>query len=257
MKNISIQFIISRTSSNYEDIHSTGVYKIYHIHNPSIFYIGSATSLTKWRKGFKQRWICHLKSLKNNNHHSPFLQRVVNKYGIEGLRFEILEKCDPENCISKEQEWLDKLQPFGKNGYNTCKIAGNTFGYKFPENKKSKRKPIVQYCLNGKFIKQWDSLNQAARSLNINVSSIKDCCKKRFKQIKGYIFRYLDDSDIPEKILLKTPMTIECFHQDALVYVGKFTEIINMVPDKKAAVYKSIKDGNITKNGWKYYKKSN
>jgi hypothetical protein len=258
MKNITIQFILQKTSSNYEDIHSTGVYKIFHIYDPSILYIGSAASSTKWREGFKQRWVCHLKELKNNRHHSPFLQRIVNKYGIEGLRFEILEKCKPDECLQKEQFWLDKLRPFGKNGYNTCLKAGNTLGYKFPEDKKSRRISIVQYSLDGDFIKQWDSLNQASRDLNINVSSIKDCCKKRFKQIKGYVFRYLgDDLDIPAKETLRLPMIIECFCKDKLMHIGKFSEIIEVVPDKKLAIYKSIKDGNFTKKGWKYCKKLN
>lgn len=258
MKNITTQFIISRTSSNYEDMQSTGVYKIFHIHNPDVLYIGSASSSKKWREGFKQRWIEHLKCLNKNNHHSPFLQRIVNKYGIEGLRFEILEKCSPDKCIQQEQIWLDSIKPFDQNGYNTCRVAGSSLGYKFPEEKKSNRKPIIQYSLNGEFIKQWDSLNQASRDLNINVSSIKDCCKKRFKQIKGYIFRYLDDSlDIPDKTTLRLPMIIECFYKDQLMHVGKFSEIIDVVPDKKLAVYKSIKYGNFTKKEWKYCKKLN
>jgi len=254
MKNITINFLLSRTSSNYEDIHMTGIYRIFHISDTKILYIGSAAALTRWREGFKQRWVCHLRNLKNNKHHSPFLQRVVNKYGIEGLRFEILEKCSSEECIKREQYWLDLFKPFGTKGYNTCKIAGSSLGYKFPEEKKSNRKPIVQYSLNGEFIKQWDSLNQASRELNINVSSIKDCCKKRFNQIKGYIFRYLGETDLPNKEDIYTPMIIQCFHKDVIVYTGKFSEIIKLVPDKKAAIYKSIKDGNITKKGW-YYKK--
>jgi hypothetical protein len=254
MKNITIEFLLSRTSSNYDDIHQIGVYKIFHVHNPDIVYIGSATSIKKYRKGFKQRWICHLKDLKNNKHHSVFLQRVVNKYGIEGLRFEILEKCKFDECIIKEQYWLDLIKPFKNNGYNTCEIAGNTLGYIFPEDKKSNRKIIVQYSLDGKFIKQWDSLNQAGRELKINVSSIKDCCKKRFNQIKGYIFRYLGDTDLPKKENIKMPMIIECHQNKECIYIGEFSEIIKLVPDKKSAVYKSIKDGNITKKGWKYYK---
>ncbi len=172
MKNITINFLLSRTSSNYEDIHMTGIYKIFHISNPEVLYIGSAASLRKWREGFKQRWVNHLKQLNNNKHHSPFLQRVVNKYGIEGLRFEILEKCDPKECVKREQYWLDLFKPFGTKGYNTCKIAGSSLGYKFPEEKKSNKKPIVQYSLNGEFIKEWNSLNEASISLQNNFSSI-------------------------------------------------------------------------------------
>lgn len=255
MKNITISFILARISANYEDIHQTGVYKIYHIDKPNVFYIGSATSEKKWRNGFKQRWVEHIKGLKTNTHHSPFFQRVVNKYGIEGIRFEIIEKCPPNQCLEREQYWLDFHEPFGNKGYNTCKIAGNSLGYKFPEDKKSKRKPICQYSLEGYFIKRWDSLNQAARELNINVSSIKDCCKRRFNQIKGFIFRYEGEIDLPEYQNIRIPMQIECIFNNSIIYVGQISEIKKFVPDKRQAIYKSMKDGNLTKNNYKYNKK--
>lgn len=255
MKNVTINFILARTSANYENIHKTGVYKIYHINKPDIFYVGSATSEKKWRSGFKQRWVCHIKELNNNNHHSPFFQRVVNKYGIEGLRFEIIEKCIPVKCLEREQYWLDFYKPFGRKGYNTCKIAGNSLGYRFPENKKAKRKPICQYSLEGNFIKRWDSLNQASRELNISVSSIKDCCKKRFKQIKGFIFRYEGELDLPEYDSIRVPMKIDCIFNGSIVCTGYLSEIRNLVPDKKQAIYKSIRSGNLTRNNYKYNKK--
>jgi hypothetical protein len=252
MKNITIKFILERTTANYVSIQNTGIYKIYHINKPNIFYIGSASSLKKWRTGFKQRWVEHIKNLKNGTHHSLYLQRTINKYGIEGIRFDILEKCLPEECLIKEQYWLDKIKPFGKEGYNTCKLAGNTLGYKFPENKKSNRKPITQYDLNGNFITNWNSLNQASRELSINVSSIKDCCKKRFNQIKGFIFRYYGDIELPNLKEIKSPMIIKCFHKDILLYTGKYFEIKKLVPDTKYSIYNSIKTGKLTKNNFKY-----
>lgn len=255
MKNVTINLILSKTSSNYEDIFKTGVYKIYHIDKPELFYVGSAASVKKWRQGFIQRWKIHIRELINETHHSEFLQRVVNKHGHRGLKFEILEICNPEQCIEREQFWLDLYKPFGKNGYNTCKFAGNTLGYKFPEDKKTNRKAIDQYSLNGIFIKRWNSLNEASRELKINVSSIKDCCKKRFKQIKGFIFRYEGEKDLPDITTIRTLMEIECVYNNKVVFVGPFSEVINNVPDKKAAIYKSIKDGNYTKNNYKYNKK--
>lgn len=257
MKNVTIDFLLSRTSSNYEDIQCTGIYKIFHTHNPEIIYIGSATSSRKWRSGFKQRWINHIKDLKRNSHSSTFLQNVVNKYGIEGLRFEIIEKCSSEECLKREQYWLDLIEPFGSKGYNTCRIAGNTLGYRFLEHQKSKRKSIIQYSLNGEFIKQWESLNAASRELKINVSSIKDCCKKRFNQIKGYIFRYSEDTDVPKEYIIKEPMLIECFYKNDLIYVGRFSEIACKVPDRKHAIYNSLRSGKPTKKGWAYKKQIN
>lgn len=245
---------MARTNSSYNDVHQQGVYRIYHIDKPDISYIGSATSSIKWKRGFRQRWTVHIRELKSVNHHSPFLQRVINKHGLDGLRFEILEICSSDQCLEKEQYWLDLYKPFNEKGYNTCTTAGNSLGYRFSEDKKSNRKPISQYSLNGEFIKKWDSLNQASRELNINVSSIKDCCKKRFKQIKGYIFRYEGELDLPESKDIKHIMQIECIYDNVITYTGRFSEIKKLVPDTKFSIYKSIKDGSVTKNNYKYKK---
>jgi group I intron endonuclease len=255
MKNITIKFILSKTNANYEEIHKTGVYKIYHINKPNIYYIGSATSIRKWRKGFKERWKKHLTSLNTKTHHSIYLQNVINKYGIDGIRFEILEFCSPDMCLNSEQKWLDFYKPFKQNGYNTCKIAGNTLGYRFPEYKKTNKKPIVQYSLEGVFIKDWSSLHSASRSLKIDVNSIKDCCKKRFKQAGGYIFRYKDDKDLSIKDKIKKPLIIVCVQEDKIICIGTISEIIDKVPDKRGVIYNSIRRSHKSKNNYKYYKK--
>jgi len=51
----------------------------------------------------------HICELQNNKHHSRYLQRVVNKYGLEGLRFEIIEFCEPNRCLNLEQYWINVL----------------------------------------------------------------------------------------------------------------------------------------------------
>lgn len=62
------------------------------------------------------------------SHRNKALQQEWNKYGSEMFVFEILEivkvKDDPHFNLSDEltlleQIWLEKLQPFGKRGYNT------------------------------------------------------------------------------------------------------------------------------------------
>ncbi|MFH0991806.1 MAG: GIY-YIG nuclease family protein [bacterium] len=61
-------------------------------------------------------------------HRNEALQKEWNEYGAERFVFEILEvakvKDDPNfNLIDEltllEQIWIEKLQPFGKRGYNT------------------------------------------------------------------------------------------------------------------------------------------
>jgi len=48
--------------------------------------------------------------------------------------FEILEECQPAQCIEQEQYWLDAIKP----DYNICKIAGSTLGYQHSLDTKTK-----------------------------------------------------------------------------------------------------------------------
>ena len=61
-------------------------------------------------------------------------------------------------------------------------------GYKHPMMKK-----ILQYDFNGNFIKEWDSTNNAANTLNIQRTGITSCLKKRNKSAGGFIWKYKID----------------------------------------------------------------
>lgn len=50
---------------------------------------------------------------------------------------------------------------------------------------------VNQYDLNNNFIKQWGSIVDASRTLNINASCICNNCKKRRKSAGGYIWKYV------------------------------------------------------------------
>lgn len=51
-------------------------------------------------------------------------------------------------------------------------------------------KKVYQYALDGSFIKEWVSLSEAARQLNIGVSEISSCCKGNVVTVDNYQWRY-------------------------------------------------------------------
>lgn len=55
------------------------------------------------------------------------------------------------------------------------------------------RKKINQYDLEGNFIKQWESVSDIKKELNI--TNIASCCKGRYKQCNGYIWKYVNDNN--------------------------------------------------------------
>lgn len=98
---------------------------IYQISINSKTYIGSATNIYNR----KHR---HLHDLKNNKHCNGKLQNYFNKYGIENLLFEVIEVCDIESLLIREQYFIDSKNPF----FNICKIAGNSKGVLHSEKTK-------------------------------------------------------------------------------------------------------------------------
>lgn len=146
-----------------------------------------------------QRWKRHRKDLRLNKHHSSKLQKHFNKYGKQDLQFSLLFECDKEVLINAEQAFLDYYTPF----FNTCRIAGSVLGLKWYYIKKlSTRKPILQYDLQGNFIKEWESSRDIKRELNIDDSTIRHCCRgdKKYKSSKSFIWIYKKSKSINNKI---------------------------------------------------------
>ena len=93
----------------------TGIYKITNKKNGK-FYVGSAVY-------FYERWSRHKSLLKRNLHPNIHLQRAWNKQDPDDFVFEVIERCEREVLLEREQFWLDELKPFGKRGYNIAKNA--------------------------------------------------------------------------------------------------------------------------------------
>ena len=83
---------------------NSGIYKILNTRNNN-FYIGSSKEL-------KKRWSQHRSSLKHNTHINIILQRSWNKYGKDSFFFEIIEECDENTLLEREQFYLDTLSPY-------------------------------------------------------------------------------------------------------------------------------------------------
>ena len=187
----------------------TGVYLIKNKVNNK-FYIGSTA------KSIDRRFYTHLNSLRKNEHHSEYLQKSWNKYGEDSFIFIILECCDPKDCISREQYYMNTLLP----EYNICPTAGSVLGAKFNSSEEVKigqrarakklglshkgkilskemkeiaknaapKKPVIaKNLITGQEIK-FESQMEASRKLNIDKRYISGICNGVFKSIKKWTF---------------------------------------------------------------------
>jgi len=63
------------------------------------------------------------------------------------------------------------------------------------------RKKILQFSLQGKFIKEWESIVDAETFMNYSGSGIRQCCYGKYRQSNGYMWRFRSDFDeIPQSI---------------------------------------------------------
>lgn len=88
---------------------------------------------------------------------------------------------------NKENNCVDNLE-WCTNEYNSY------YGTRLQRSAEHQpRKQIAQYDINGNFIRIWNSIAEAERTLKIN--NICKVCKGEYKQTKGYIFNYIEKKD--------------------------------------------------------------
>jgi group I intron endonuclease len=82
-------------------------------------YIGSAVRL-------RERYRSHKCRLRKGNHNSIILQRFYDKHGADKLIFSLIELCEKDDLITREQYHLDTLKP----AFNIRKEADRNTGIK-------------------------------------------------------------------------------------------------------------------------------
>ena len=159
---------------------SCGIYKIENLINHKI-YIGQSIEIEK-------RFQKHLNA--NDNF---IIHKALKKYGKQNFSFQILEECEVSELNNKEIYWINYYNSLVPNGYNMIPGGSNGAGY-------AKGKKILQYDLNGKFIAEFPSANQASKATNINQSSICACARGEIIHTKNFQWKYKDSNKIISKI---------------------------------------------------------
>lgn len=82
-------------------------------------YIGSAKNLrTRFMQYFNSNY------LERNNY--MYIYRAILKHGMSNFSLAVVEYCEPEQCLEREDFYLSSLEP----EYNILLKAGSSLGYK-------------------------------------------------------------------------------------------------------------------------------
>lgn len=182
----------------------SGIYKITNIENGK-FYIGQSEDIRNRRN-------THYAKLRANSHPNQHLQNAFNKYGEGVFYFEVLELCSIEELHNKEQLYLNKFVG-SSQCYNVATDSSATFRGrlhtqesidkmkrpKSEETKKkmsdvsNKKKPVLQLdSTSEKPLKEYTSLNEAARQTGINPAHISVVCNNKLyaKTAGGFRWKF-------------------------------------------------------------------
>jgi hypothetical protein len=66
---------------------------------------------------------------------------------------------------------------------------------------KSNGRHIVQLDLEGNYINEWESINEASRSTNVNKTSISQVCRKERNKAGGFKWMYKEEYFVSVQIL--------------------------------------------------------
>lgn len=237
---------LRRFIENKENLDKNGIYKIYHLSKPNIYYIGSTYRTHKklCKRGFYGRWIEHFSRLNRKIHHSKYLQNVINKYGIEDLRFEIVEIIEDKTKIRGKELYYISLFNSYKNGYNSTDETNHqcmseedrtkaSIRMKLNNPMKDKknrnkmitskkinyRNIILQYNLEGNFIKEWNSIQEASTGLKIHDSNIFRALSRETKSSGNFLWFYKDE--FSEELLTKKIQDLKKIYKPSKETIAK------------------------------------
>jgi group I intron endonuclease len=169
-----------------------GIYKITNPKNK--LYIGKSKDIETRFNSYKK--IQHCKQQRK-------LYNSLKKYGPENHIFEIIEECSYSELNNREIFWIKKTNSI-KKGLNLT--LGGDGGELCEESKELKRikimKPILQYSLEGDFIKEYKGASDVLKELKCvtNANNINDCARGKYKSTYGFQWVYKKDNYFPLKI---------------------------------------------------------
>lgn len=178
----------------------SGIYKITNLVNDKS-YIGSSINIYN-------RKHTHSTKLKNNNHSNKHLQAAYIKYGSDEFIFEVLEYCEKDKLVERENYYINLIKP----EYNTRIEAENNLGLACSENTKSlisqtlkekynkgeikaysqthKQKEVEQYEMNGKYVTTYKSPKEAELTLGMSAGDVSKAVKETSSHRYNYQWKY-------------------------------------------------------------------
>jgi len=173
----------------------------------------------------------------------------IKSHGWESHKLSIIEECDEININEREIYWINELKSFSNEnpkGMNLTKGGEGNSGHRHSKESKHKQsikkkglnnkklwKKVYQYSLQGDFIKEYESVTSAAKSIGSRTSTISAVCSLKKLTEKGFQWKYFKK----EKIL-----AIESANERR--NIKRLKKVYAFQKNEMIAEYKSSKDAS-------------
>lgn len=84
---------------------------------------------------------------------------------------------------------------------------------------------VIQYSLNGDYIAEYDSANQASLITGIDHWSICACCRKEYKHAGNYQWRYINDKEEVIPLSIRTNFIVLQIDKNNNEIIAEFPSI--------------------------------
>lgn len=178
--------------------------------------LGRVKSLPRKVNNKNASWVSKERILKNitSTHNYQYVtlckngkQERASVHRLMGFAF--LENKDPEHYdrINHKDEKPDNnyiyINPDGTVNEKLTNLEWCSHQYNITYGTTKERikkhnpniRKVNQYTLQGKFIKEWDSIKDIWVNLGFSRSSITAVCKHKYLQTNGFVWRYSDECD--------------------------------------------------------------
>ena len=136
--------------------------------------------ITLSKNNMQKHYFVHqlvLQTFKNDKSNFKHLENEnIDDIDLSKLEINHIDE-NPKNNKLENLEWCTHM-------YNLC------YGTRIAKVVEKARKPVNQYDMNGNFIRQHYSLQQAARNIDRGASPICLCCQGKQSSAYGYIWKY-------------------------------------------------------------------
>lgn len=160
-------------------------HKYYKIHkNSQLRTIRQERKETPWKYT-----LVKIKTRCNNKNSSDY-----KYYGGRGIKCLITEEelktlWFRDKAYNMKKPSIDRIDNDGNYEYNNCEYIELSDNIIKKNLIKSKKK-IIQYTVDGKFIKKWNSITEASEHYNCHISNISNNLINKNKTACGFIWRY-------------------------------------------------------------------